>query len=294
MGAHGLMSERMTIGMFIAFLAYRDQFRARVVNLIGTIVKFRMLSVHENRLSDIVLTEREDDSSYIQDSLLKNRVCKLEMRNVCFSYGDGMPPILDRFNLVVQPGESIALVGPSGSGKTTALKLLAGLLPAASGDVLLGGESLKSIGLDAYRSITACVLQEDRLFAGSIAENIAGFEPEVEYDWMVSCAQMASIDAEIRQMPMGYETLVGDMGSALSGGQKQRLFLARALYRRLSVLLLDEATSHLDESNERIINRAITDLSITRVIVAHRSSTIALADRIVSFASPVEEAKAIV
>jgi ATP-binding cassette, subfamily B, bacterial CvaB/MchF/RaxB len=125
------------------------------------------------------------------------------------------------------------------------------------------------------------VLQEDRLFAGSIAENIAGFSPSPDRDRIQQAAKLAVIHEEITRMPMGYETLVGDMGSSLSGGQMQRIVLARALYRGPRVLLLDEATSHLDEDNERAINEAISRLSISRLIVAHRRSTLDMADRIV-------------
>jgi ATP-binding cassette subfamily B protein RaxB len=140
------------------------------------------------------------------------------------------------------------------------------------------------MGLSYYRSQIACVLQEDRLFAGSIAENIAVFDPQFDDKWVEECARIAAIDEDILKMPMGFETLVGDMGSALSRGQIQRLFLARALYRRPSILFLDEATSHLDSKNEATINNAVGALRITRVIVAHRQSTIDMADRQISLA----------
>ncbi|MCV3273380.1 ATP-binding cassette domain-containing protein [Roseobacter sinensis] len=195
-------------------------------------------------------------------------------------------------NLRVEAGESLALVGPSGCGKTTALKSLAGFVTPDRGEVLIGGVPLGSFGLATYRAMTGCVLQEDRLFAGSIAENIAGFAEEIGRDWLIECARVAAIDTEIQQMPMGYETLVGDMGSVFSGGQKQRVFLTRALYRKPHVLLLDEATSHLDEANERVINQAVANLSLTRICVAHRLSTIALTDRVGSFGHAVHAARA--
>ena len=143
------------------------------------------------------------------------------------------------------------------------------------------GVPLTAAGLEAYRAQIGCVLQDDRLFAGSIAENIAGFSPSPDFDRVQQVARLAAIHDEILRMPMGYETLVGDMGSSLSGGQMQRVVLARALYRGPRILLLDEATSHLDEENERSINDAIRALATTRVIVAHRRSTLEMADRIV-------------
>src|SRR5207248_11782292 len=135
-------------------------------------------------------------------------------------------------------------------------------------------------GLAEYRSRIGCVLQDDRLFAGSIANNIAGFAEGIDRDLVETAASLAAIHDEVVRLPMGYETLVGDMGSSLSGGQIQRIVLARALYRAPRILLLDEATSHLDEDNEKAINFAIRMLTVSRVIVAHRRSTIAMADRV--------------
>jgi ATP-binding cassette subfamily B protein RaxB len=161
------------------------------------------------------------------------------------------------------------------------LKILAGLLRPTAGTVLIDDMPLEAIVLEAYRAQIGCVLQDDRLFAGSIAENIAGFCPSPDPERIQLMARLAAIHEEILRMPMGYQTLVGDMGSSLSGGQMQRVVLARAIYRGPRILLLDEATSHLDEENERAINEAIRRLPISRVIVAHRRSTLDMADRIV-------------
>ena len=177
--------------------------------------------------------------------------------------------------------ECVAIVGPSGAGKTTLLKMLAGLLVPDRGVILINGVPISGIGLELYRAQIGCVLQDDRLFAGSIAENISGFAPSADFEEIVAAAKLAAIHSEILRMPMGYETLVGDMGSSLSGGQTQRIVLARALFRKPRILLLDEATSHLDEENERAINEAIRRLPISRVIVAHRRSTLEMADRVI-------------
>jgi ATP-binding cassette subfamily B protein RaxB len=205
----------------------------------------------------------------------------LNAEGLAFRYGDNEPPVITDFSLSVAPGECVAIVGPSGAGKTTLLKMLAGLLPPDRGTVLLDGMPLSAIGVEAYRTQIGCVLQDDRLFAGSIAENIAAFAPSPDFEQIQVAAKLAAIHNEILRMPMGYETLVGDMGSSLSGGQVQRIVLARALYRRPRILLLDEATSHLDEENERAINEAIRGLPIARIIVAHRRSTFDMADRVV-------------
>jgi ATP-binding cassette subfamily B protein RaxB len=138
-----------------------------------------------------------------------------------------------------------------------------------------------AIGMEHYRSQIGCVLQDDRLFAGTVADNIAAFDPAADLDRILHAAKLAAMHDEIMHMPMGYQTLVGDMGSSLAGGQIQRLVLARALYRTPRILLLDEATSHLDDDNEQIINDAVRSLPIARIIVAHRRSTIDMADRVV-------------
>ena len=158
-------------------------------------------------------------------------------------------------------GESVALVGVSGIGKTTLLKVMSGLLTPERGEIFIGGFDINKIGINNFRSNIACVLQEDRLFSGSI-----------------------NIHEEILRMPMGYETIIGELGAGISGGQKQRLLIARALYQKPRILFMDEATSHLDINNEKIINAAIESLNITRIIIAHRPSTIACADRIIDLA----------
>jgi ATP-binding cassette, subfamily B, bacterial CvaB/MchF/RaxB len=205
----------------------------------------------------------------------------LSAQGINFRYSDNEARVIADLDLEVAAGECVAIAGPSGAGKTTLLKILAGLLRPTSGTVLIDDVPLEAIGLEAYRAQIGCVLQDDRLFAGSIAENIAGFAPSPDPERIQRVARLAAIHEEIIRMPMGYETLVGDMGSSLSGGQMQRVVLARALYREPHILLLDEATSHLDEDNERTINEAIRGLPITRVIVAHRRSTLEMADRIV-------------
>ena len=187
---------------------------------------------------------------------------------------------LDHMSFDIQPGETVALLGPNGAGKSTAIDTMLGLRAPSSGDVLIGGVSVNQVGIGALRRMVGTVMQDDALFAGSIADNISFFDPRGDQAWIQECAGRASIHDEIVAMPMGYDTLIGDMGTALSGGQKQRVLLARALYRRPRILFLDEATSHLDVAREATVNCAIRDLHMTRVIVAHRPETIASADRV--------------
>jgi ATP-binding cassette, subfamily B, bacterial CvaB/MchF/RaxB len=283
-GARAVMEGVLTVGMLVAFLAYKDQFSQRVGKCLDTIVRLGTLTVHGERIADIAVAEPESGdfrNPIASAPTVISRNAALSASAISFRYSDHEPRIIADFDLNVAPGECVAIAGPSGAGKTTLLKILAGLLRPTGGTVLIDDLPLQAIGLEAYRAQIGCVLQDDRLFAGSIAENIAGFTPSPDFERIQQVARFAAIHNEIVHTPMGYETLVGDMGNSLSGGQMQRIVLARALYRAPRILLLDEATSHLDEENERAINDAIRRLPISRVIVAHRRSTLDMADRIV-------------
>ncbi|MHC1478995.1 peptidase domain-containing ABC transporter [Frateuria aurantia] len=281
LGARQVIDNHMTLGMFVAFNAYRGQFSDRAANLVSLAMQLRMLSLHGERLSDIALTDPEPEAPPCQ--LLRGEdKASLEVRGVSFQYDLATPPVIYRLNLKVQAGESVALTGPSGLGKTTLMKLMCGLLVPTEGRIFINQLDIHKAGINNYRQQIACVLQDDKLFAGSISDNIACFNEDIDREWVVDCARRCHIDAEIMQLPMGYETLISELGGSLSGGQRQRLLLARALYRRPKILFLDEATSHLDLSSEARINQAIAELDITRIIVAHRPSTIASADRVVA------------
>jgi ATP-binding cassette subfamily B protein RaxB len=282
LGALLVLDQRLSVGMLFAFFAYKETFALRVSGLIDKTVELKMLRLQGERLADIVLTAPEDAGAPAAAAPSEALPASIELRDVHFRYADGEPAVLKGVNLRVEPGESVAIVGPSGCGKTTLLKLMLGVLAPTSGEVLIGGVPLAKLGLAAWRDMVGVVLQEEPLFTGSVADNISFFAPQIEPDWLHECARVAGIHDDIQAMPMGYHTLIGDMGTALSGGQKQRLLLARALYKRPRILLLDEATSHLDVDRERSVNGAIGQLSLTRVIVAHRPETIASAERVIA------------
>jgi ATP-binding cassette subfamily B protein RaxB len=208
----------------------------------------------------------------------------LEVVSVRFRYAEQEPYVLDNVSLRVEPGESVAIVGPSGGGKSTLMSVMLGLLPPTEGEVRVGGQSVAKAGLDTLREMVGAVLQDDVLFAGTLAENISFFDPGADPQWIVECARTAALHQDIEGMPMRYNTMVGDMGTVLSGGQKQRVLLARALYKRPKILFLDEATSHLDVELESVVNAAVKSLQMTRIIVAHRPQTIASVDRVVVLA----------
>ncbi|MBV8464425.1 MAG: peptidase domain-containing ABC transporter [Burkholderiales bacterium] len=279
LGALMVMDAQFSIGMMFAYAAYKAQFSGRVGSLVDLFFDIRMLRVQCERLADIVLTEPEpqSDSTHAPVNL---QPC-IELRNIRFRYADTEPWVLDGISLKVEVGESVVVVGQSGCGKTTLLKVLLGLIQPTEGEVLIGGVPLKGLGLRAYRDMLGAVMQDDQLFAGSIADNIAFFSGDIEHKRVEACAKLAAIHEEIMAMPMGYQTLIGDMGGALSGGQKQRLLLARALYKKPRILFLDEATSHLDVGRERQVNDAVRRLRLTRVVIAHRPETIAMAARVV-------------
>lgn len=281
LGISLVMDNEMTIGMFVAFGAYRMQFSDRISTLVGFLLQLRMMSLHNERISDIALNEQESVKPDIPVSE-KITPVSLEVKSLTFRYDQQSMPVFSELNLTVSPGESVAIIGPSGSGKTTLMKVLCGLFKADSGQVLIDGNDIQQMGVNNYRKITGCVMQDDRLFSGTIRENICGFAENIDDEWMVECAKASFIHDTIISMPMGYDTLTGELGEGLSGGQKQRLFIARALYRKPRILFMDEATSALDSKSENYVNSAIKYLNITRIIIAHRESTIKSVDRVFS------------
>jgi ATP-binding cassette subfamily B protein RaxB len=282
LAARAVMDNTFTVGMLLAFIAYRDQFSARLAALIDKVIEFMMLSLHGERVADIVMAETELTTQDHDHELDVSKVKpSIQLRDVSFRYSPTEPNVIENINLSVAAGECIAITGVSGCGKTTLVKVMLGLLTPTQGEVLLDGVPIKRLGLSNYRDMIGTVMQEDRMFSGSIADNICFFDPLPDWERIHHCAQLAAVHDEITAMPMGYYTITGDSGIGISGGQKQRILLARALYRQPRILVLDEATSQLDVANERSVNATVTELGLTRIIVAHRPETIAMADRVV-------------
>lgn len=278
--AMAVLDGRLTVGMLFAYLGYQDQFVERLASLVDKFCEFPMLRLHGERLADIVCTEAEASGLATESPDLPDAP-QIELRGVSYRYADEEPFILRDIDLIIPAGQCIALVGASGCGKTTLIKLLLGLLRPTSGQILVGDVPIEQLGLARHRRILGAVLQDDQLFSGSIAENISFFDSGADRSRIECCARSAAIDREIAAWPMGYDTLVGDLGMGVSGGQKQRILLARALYKRPLILILDEATSQLDVANEQRVNAAVRQMVLTRVMAAHRPETIALAQRVV-------------
>ncbi|WP_435102723.1 peptidase domain-containing ABC transporter [Arhodomonas sp. AD133] len=282
LGASQVLENSLTVGMLYAFVSYKRQFTEKANALIEKAMEFKMIRLHLTRIADIAKTPSEKtlDASPAENGppLSGN----LEVSQVCYRYSPNDPDLFRDLSLRVESGEAVALVGPSGCGKTTFMKIMLGLLPPNSGQVSVDGMELERLGLRHYRSQIAAVMQEDQLMSGAIADNISFFDPQADQAWIERCAQLACIHHDIAAMPMGYNSLVGDMGTTLSGGQKQRLLIARALYRQPRLLFLDEATSHLDPQTEQQVNHHLRQLNITRILIAHRETTIQMADRVVA------------
>lgn len=273
------MDGGFSVGMVIAFLAYKEQFVGKTAAFINQAIAFRMLNLHLERMGEIALTP--EDIAFEGEDRQRPLEGRIELRNVRYRYAPSEPWVLDDVSLSIAAGEHVAITGPSGAGKSTLAALLLGLVQPTEGEVLIDGEPIRQFGLRAYRRQIGAVLQDDTLFAGSLIDNIAFADDQADPERALVAASAAAIHADILAMPMQYNTLVGDMGSALSGGQRQRILLARALYRLPRVLIVDEATSHLDVSTEAAINASIASLGITRIVIAHRQDTIDNADRVI-------------
>lgn len=277
-GAKLTLEGHFTGGMLMATAAYADQFASRASSFIDFLLQFRLLRLQTERLADIALTMPEP--GIVGAYLGPDPDSSVTLSGVAFRYSDADPLILKSCSLHVNAGEFVAIVGPSGGGKSTLSKVIAGLLDPSLGDVAFGGISLKQLGKRRMRDFVSCVMQDDVLLSGTIAENISFFSEDASFEAVEQAARMAGIHEDIMAMPMAYRTYVGDMGSSLSGGQRQRVLLARALYRKPRILILDEATSNLDVVREQEVLRAISGLNVTRILISHRPESVAAVDRV--------------
>ncbi len=281
------ISAPFTLGMLLAFIAYKNQTTASFSALVDTWLEFKMLSLHFQRISDIALTPIDEklavkplSEQTIAPAINESNDVALIAAQIHFTYPQEAEPVLNNVSLQIKTGERVAIIGASGIGKSTVLKVLNGLLSPSAGQIRVFGQDIKTIEHQKMRHITATVMQDDALLTGTIADNIARFEEPIDMERVAECARLACVENDILKLPMQYQTLIGEMGSALSGGQTQRLIIARALYCKPKLLFLDEATSSLDLNTERQVNNNLSGLNISQLIIAHRSETIRSADRI--------------
>ncbi|EBC8161487.1 ATP-binding cassette domain-containing protein, partial [Salmonella enterica] len=217
-GTSLVIDNQMTIGMFVAFGSFRGQFSDRVASLTNFLLQLRMVSLHNERIADIALHEKEEKKPEF-DIVADMSPVSLETTDLSYRYDSQSAPVFSGLYLSVTPGESVAITGTSGAGKTTLMKVLCGLFEPDTGKVLVNGTDIRQLGINNYHRMIACVMQDDRLFSGTIRENICGFSEEMDETWMIECAIASHIHDVIIKMPMGYETLIGELGEGLSGGQ---------------------------------------------------------------------------
>ncbi len=278
-GVSGILDKEITLGVLFAFVVLRGRFGGAAAALTDLLLRFALLKVHVERLSDI--TQEEPVPGSCAGAISAGIVGSLAVSNLSFAYGPNVP-VIDDFHCRIAARSHVVITGPSGCGKSTLLKLLSGQQVPDSGQILVDGIEQSLWDKQALRDQCAIVLQNDSLFQGTIAENISGFSPVPDLARVRAAAINAEIWTDIQHLPMRTETLVGDNGTGLSGGQVQRLALARAIYRRPRMLFLDEATSHLDVDTERRVLQNIDRLNITVVSVAHRPDAIALAGQVIT------------
>ncbi|HEY9847699.1 MAG TPA: peptidase domain-containing ABC transporter, partial [Candidatus Caenarcaniphilales bacterium] len=277
-GVTRVLDGTMSLGTMLALNTLATLCLMPLASLVANGQKLQLVGAHLERLSDVLDAKPEQDLRQVQTA--PNLTGQIQLQHVHFRYDAHSSWVLQDVSLTVQPGQKIALVGRTGSGKSTLAKLLLGLYVPNSGEILYEGIPLQQLNYQTLRRQFGAVLQESALFSGSIRQNIALNDPNLPLEPITQAAKMAVIHDEIMQMPMGYETLISAGGMGLSGGQRQRLLMARALVHRPPVLLLDEATSQLDTITERLADENFNNLSCTRIVIAHRLSTVQNADLI--------------
>ncbi|HEU4387523.1 MAG TPA: peptidase domain-containing ABC transporter [Blastocatellia bacterium] len=277
-GALYVLEGRLSLGTMLAVNALAASFLTPLATMVSSAQQVQMMGASLERVADVLQTEPEQLE---REKLNTSRVNgSIEVKNVSFRYDSNSPLVLRDISLTVKPGQKIALVGQTGSGKTTLAMLLLGLYRSTSGEIRFDGAPIETFDYRSLRNQIGVVLQEPVLFSGSVLQNITLVNPDLRLDDVARAAKLAAIHDEILAMPMQYETLISEGGASLSGGQRQRIALARALADKPSILLLDEATSHLDVVTEDLVDRNLAALSCTRIVVAHRLSTIRNADQI--------------
>lgn len=278
-GALLVIAGDLSLGSMIAVVTLAGGFFVPLAALVQTGLDLLKLGSYVERVNEVYAADAEQVPAEREPApRLQGRI---SLQDVAFRYGPSSPPVLRGVSLEIAPGQMVAIVGASGSGKSTLARLLLGLYAPSEGRVRYDGQDLARLELQGVRNQLGVVMQGSTVFGASIQDNIAGHDRRVSLSQVIEAARLASIHDDILAMPMGYQTVLSDYGQSLSGGQRQRLALARALCHRPRILLLDEATSALDAVNEAAIQGALRQLRMTRIVIAHRLSTVVDADQIV-------------
>jgi ATP-binding cassette subfamily B protein len=278
-GAMQVLNGRMSLGSMLAVNALAAAFLTPLSSLVSSGQQIQLAGAHLDRITDVLGAEPEQlDARTGARGVVSGQIA---FEDVSFRYDPSAELALANVSFKIDPGRKVAVVGRTGSGKSTIAKLVLGLYNPSDGRVLCDGETISSYDLRDLRRQFGVVLQESFLFSGTVRQNISFNDPSMPLDRVIESARLAAIHEEIIRMPMGYETLISEGGSALSGGQRQRLSIARAVAHHPAVLVLDEATSHLDALTEEIVDCNLESLSCTRLVIAHRLSTVRNADQII-------------
>jgi len=277
-GAHAVITGALSLGTTLAMSSLATSLFGPLTGLAQSLMQLQGLRIYTRRMDDVRRTTPEQDPDVVLDApVLAGGV---SLHHVSLRHADG-PLVVNDVTLDIAPGTSVALVGASGSGKTSLLNLIAGLVTPTTGSVKFDGRSLAELDLRAVRQQIGFVPQHPYIFGATVRDNIALTAPHADTERIQQAAAVAALDGDIAQLPLGLDTPVSEGGTSLSGGQRQRIALARAVLHEPSVLLLDAATSALDAATEARVTASLARLRATRVIVAHRLSTVASADRIV-------------
>jgi ATP-binding cassette subfamily B protein len=277
-GAAGVLNGTLTLGAMFAVTSLSITILGPLTSLVATAQQVQLVGAHIERIADVFETQPEQEPQSVQPA--PRLTGRIEVRNASFRYHPNAPWAIRRFSVAIEPGQKIGIVGRSGSGKSTLAMLLLGLYPLEEGEILYDGIPLSSMNYRTLRNQFGVVLQNTDLFSGSIRNNIGSHDPDVSLPQIREAARRAAIDDEIIQLPMGYDTVIAEGGADMAGGQRQRIAIARALVNEPPILLLDEATSHLDSMTESIVDQNLSDLNCTRIVIAHRLSTVRNADLI--------------
>jgi len=275
-GIGGVVNKQITLGVLFAFLSFRGRLSSAAIQIISAVRELYLLQSHIERVGEIVM--EKPDPPAPRAAMRRALSGRIDCDAVSFRY-PGRGELLSAVSCSVGAGESVVISGPSGVGKTTLLRLLSARLQPDGGAVLFDNVEAELWDLRALRRQFGIVLQHDRLFQGSVADNISCFEAEPDIGRIREAACLACIWRDLQELPMSVHTPVADGGIGLSGGQVQRVLLARALYRRPRVLFLDEATSHLDRATEQTVLDNLRGLKMTIVSVAHRENALAKGGR---------------
>jgi ABC-type bacteriocin/lantibiotic exporter with double-glycine peptidase domain len=275
-GALQVMQQQLTLGEMLTLNALAVGFLGPISNLVATSFQLQLVSSYLARVDDVLQASPEQAAGTTRSS--PKLTGHIQVENVSFRYGPNSPLVVQDISLEILPGQFVAIVGHSGAGKSSLAHLLLGLYLPTSGTIRYDGIPVGEIDLRALRRQLGVVLQAPSLFRADIRRNIAYADSTLPLETVEAAARRAQVHEDIAAMPMGYETVLSEMGASLSGGQRQRLAMARALVHNPAILVLDEATNALDAKTERAVQAAISELRCTRVVIAHRLSTIRDAD----------------